>query len=62
MNRWNRYTTENPLEFWIRNDKNGKPRANYWNGRTFPMPLADAEMLEATGRAVRIDGPWFESL
>lgn len=62
MSRWSRYTTENPLEFWIRNDKNGKPRARYGIGRTFPMPLKDAQALEADGRAVEIPMPWFEMI
>ena len=60
MNRWNRYTTENPVEFWIRNDKNGKPRARYWSGRTFPMPLDHAKRLEVEGRAVEVPMPFFE--
>lgn len=60
MDRWNHCTTESPLEFWIRNDKNGKPRASYWSGRTFRMPLKDAQILEAEGRAVEIPMPWFE--
>lgn len=60
--RFARYTTEHPLEFWIRNDKNGKPRARYWSGRSFPLPLKDAQALEAAGRAVEIPMPWFEMI
>jgi hypothetical protein len=55
--RYNRVT-----EFWVVNTKRG-PRAYYFGGypmnRTFPMPYAAAELLEATGQAVRIEKPEF---
>ena len=41
-------------EITFKCDKNGKKRAMYWSKsqfRWFPMPLAEAEMLVATGAA-----------
>lgn len=46
-------------EFWVTHTKRG-PRAYYWShlaGRALPLPYADAELLEATGQAVRGDKP-----
>jgi hypothetical protein len=46
-------------EFWTISTKRG-PRAYYFSNRqfrAFPLPIAEAELLEATGQAVRVDKP-----
>jgi hypothetical protein len=46
-------------EFWTVSTKRG-PRAYYFDTRqfrSFPFPHAEAELLEATGQAQRIDKP-----
>lgn len=49
-------------EFWVVQTKRG-PRAYYYGYypmmRSFPMPYAVAELLEATGQATRVDKPAF---
>lgn len=46
-------------EFWTVSTKRG-PRAYYWSNRAaraLPLPYAVAEVLEATGQAVRTTKP-----
>jgi hypothetical protein len=46
-------------EFWTVETKRG-PRAYYWGHRAFralPIPHAVAELLEATGQAIRTTKP-----
>lgn len=48
-------------EFWTVQTKRGE-RAYYYStlaGRALPLPIAEAEMLEATGQAVRTERPEF---
>lgn len=48
-------------EFWTITTKRG-PRAYYWSNlafRALPLPIAEAELLEATGQAVRVEKPEF---
>lgn len=55
-------TTTEPREIWFTHTRNGGRRANYFSTRalrSFPMPLAQAEMEIATGQAVEIPcNPW----
>lgn len=42
------------LEIFFATDKRGNRRAYYWSTgqmRSFPLPLADAEIMQATGTA-----------
>ena len=46
-------------EFWTVSTKRG-PRAYFYStlaGRALPLPIAEAELLEATGQAVRTERP-----
>lgn len=50
-------TTQAPTAILFTIAKNGKRRASRWSThglRLFPMPLAEAELLIATGQAVEL--------
>jgi len=52
-------TSTAPREIFIKVDKNGKRRARYMSRRafrTFPMPIDEADLMLATGRAVLAHG------
>lgn len=51
-------------EIWFTTTKTGKRRAFYYSTRafrSFPLPLAEAEMLIATGAATEIPGNPFKA-
>ena len=60
----NQYMTQTK-EIWFTTTRKGQRRAFYYSFRqfrAFPMPLAEAELLIATGQAVEIPGnPWARS-
>lgn len=50
-------TTTAAVEILFSTTKSGKRRASYWSNRalrTFPMPLAEAELAIATGKGVEL--------
>lgn len=57
----NKATTADPLEFWVKNTKAGKPRAYHYcrhTGKT-AISLTECELAEATGTAIRVNEPEF---